>query len=140
MKSTTTKLMITAAALAFATGVASAQTLQADIPFAFRAGDKVMAPGTYQVKANEARQYVIISNYETKQSVIVLAIAQNTPPANWTAKGEAVMSFECGASRCELTKLWNGLGYNALAFRRHEAGRYEQAFVTEIRLARVNGD
>ena len=45
MTSLTTKLTIAAAAL-FAAGAASAQTLKADIPFAFQSGSKVMAAGT----------------------------------------------------------------------------------------------
>ncbi len=50
MKKLTTKLMIAAAALVVAAGAASAQTMKAEIPFAFRAGDKVMAAGTYRVE------------------------------------------------------------------------------------------
>src|SRR6516225_3285372 len=53
MKSMTTKLMMTAGALAIATGIASAQQYRADIPFAFRAGDRVLAAGTYVVRVKE---------------------------------------------------------------------------------------
>ena len=45
MKSMTTKFIMAAAALAIATGVATAQTYRVDIPFAFRAGDHVMSRG-----------------------------------------------------------------------------------------------
>ncbi|HTS60477.1 MAG TPA: hypothetical protein VMH28_00560 [Candidatus Acidoferrales bacterium] len=136
MKSTT-KLMITAAVLTIATGVASAQSLRAEIPFAFRAGDKVMAPGTYQVTTSAQRQYVIISNFENKQSVVVLAAGKATPPKAWEAAGNPMMTFEC-ASRCELTRLWTGPGYDALGFHRHGAAPTEQALVTEIRLSRAS--
>src|ERR1019366_1957819 len=49
MKELTTKLMIAAAALMIAAGAASAQAMKVEIPFEFRAGNHVMAPGTYSV-------------------------------------------------------------------------------------------
>jgi len=139
MKSTT-KLMITAAALAIATSVASAQTLKADIPFAFRAGNKVMAPGTYYVKANEAQHYTVVSNYDSKSAVILMAGALSTPTKAWTAKGDPVITFDCVSGSCELTRLWTATGRPVMAFPSHNRGGEYRASVQEIRLVRVNGD
>ena len=52
MKSSTIRTMIAAAALAVAAGTASAQTYKAEIPVSFRAADKLMLPGSYEVKVN----------------------------------------------------------------------------------------
>ena len=138
MKSTT-KWLVTAAALAIATGVASAQALQAEIPFAFRAGDKMMAAGTYNVKSLEGQRYLILSNFEARQSVILLPNSLETPAKATAKRGEPVMVFECG-SRCELIKVWTGSGYPEVALRRHAPSGGETASLMEIRLVRVNGD
>ena len=137
MKSMTMKLMISAASLAIVGSVASAQTLRAEIPFAFRAGDKVMAPGTYYVKASDTRQYVVLANYETKDAAVVMAGTRSTPSRNWAAAGEARMAFECDPARCELSRIWTGPGEDALTFRRHGSSAAERATVSEIRLMRA---
>jgi hypothetical protein len=137
MQSMTTKLMITAASLAIAGGVASAQTLRAEIPFAFRAGDKVMAPGTYYVKASDTRQYVVLANYETKDAAVVMAGTRSTPSKNWVAAGQARMAFQCGLDRCELSRIWTGPGEDALTFRGHGSGAPERASITEVRMTRA---
>ena len=65
MKTTTTKLTIAAAFLALATGIASAQTLKADIPFAFRAGAKMMPAGEYTVDTlSSSVGMVALKNYD----------------------------------------------------------------------------
>jgi len=138
MKSTT-KWLVTAAALAIVTGVASAQALQAEIPFAFRAGDKVMAAGTYRVEARDAQHFLILSNFESRQSAILLPNWLETPAKAVASRGEPVMVFEC-ASRCELVKVWTGYGAPTIAFRRHAPSGGETASLMEIRLVRVNGD
>lgn len=140
MKSMTTKWMITAAALAIASGVASAQTLKADIPFAFRAGEKVMAPGNYTIRVSSEHHYLVISNYETKQHSMLPTGVPGDPNKAWAAKGEPVMSFECGVGRCELTRLWTGPGTSALSFGHRSLGRDENASVIEVRLSKANAD
>jgi hypothetical protein len=140
MKSMTAKMMITAAALAIASGVASAQTLKAEIPFAFRAGEKVMAPGNYTVRISSEHRYLVISNYETKQHSMLPTGIPGDPNKAWAAKGEPVMSFECGTSRCELTRLWSGPGTPALSFAHRSLGRDEKASIIEVRLSKTNAD
>ena len=137
MKSLTSKLMITAAAVVVATSVASAQSLNADIPFAFRAGGKVMAPGSYRVTAVGATHYVIFSNYEAKDSVIAMPTALGDAPK--TASNPA-LTFECGSGPCELVRLWTASGYPAMKFAHGKSGSTERAALIDIRLVRTNGD
>jgi hypothetical protein len=139
MKSMTTKLMITAAALAIATGAATAQ-MKAEIPFAFRAGEKVMAPGVYTVRVDSGYHFLVISSYETKQSTTLLTGVLNDPNKEWAAKGKPVLAFECGISRCELSRLWTGPGKSAMTFPHRTLGRDEHASIIEVRLSKVNGD
>ena len=140
MKSMTTKLMIAAAALAMATGAATAQTLKAEIPFAFRAGEKVMAPGAYTIRVYAHHGYLVISNYQTKQNNALLTSPATDPRKEWVTKGNPVMVFECGIGRCELSGLWTGPGDPAMAFPHRNLGRDERASAIEIRLTKVNSD
>ena len=140
MKSLTTKLMITAAAVAIATSVASAQSLKAEIPFAFRAGGKVMAPGSYAVTTDASRHYVVLSNYDAKDSAIAMPASLANAPKNWAADGNPMLAFACGAGPCELAQLWTASGYPAMKFAHGKSGSVEQASLTEIRLVKTNGD
>ena len=141
MKSMTTKLMMTAAALAIATAVAPAQTFKAEIPFAFQAGGKAMAAGTYVVRASyHQSQTVVLVNYKAKQSAILMPGPMTDPAKAWTAKGDPVLSFECGVGRCALARLWTGSDEPVMTFPHRGPGRDEHASYTEIRLTKANGD
>ena len=140
MKSMTTKLMMTAAALAIATAV-PAQTFKAEIPFAFQAGGKTMAAGTYVVRASyHQSQTVVLANYKAKQSAILMPGPMTDPAKAWTAKGDPVLSFECGVGRCALARLWTGSDEPVMTFPHRGPGRDEHASYTEIRLTKANGD
>jgi hypothetical protein len=128
--------MIATALLALATGVASAQALQANIPFAFRVGNKVMAPGTYRVQVSSGPRLVILSNYEAKATAILAPTSTGDPSKEWKAAGAPMLSFDCGASRCELNRLWTG-DAPALNFMHRNRGPEQRAVVTEIRLVRA---
>ena len=133
MKSMTTKLMIAAAALAIATSVASAQQYRADIPFAFRAGDKVMAPGHYTISVESNRARVTVSTLDAKSRLFV--------PTNLGRRSAAdaapTLAFECQAGRCNLASLSTGGGNDTLTFPRPRAARNEIASATEIRLVHL---
>jgi hypothetical protein len=140
MKSMTTKLLITAAALAIATGVASAQQYRADIPFAFRAGGKMMAPGSYTIQVRESATYMVfLHNYEARQGV-VLVPGSHEDGRKDPADGNPSLTFVCGSSRCSLARMWTGPASPALTFPQPRLGKEEQASATEIRLVKVNGD
>ena len=141
MKSMTTRLMMTAAALAIATAIAPAQTFKAEIPFAFQAGGKTMAPGTYTVHVDYYRlKSAIFSNFESRSNAMVLMAATSDPAKDWTVKGDPVLSFECSVGRCALARLWTGSAEPAMTFPHRGPGRDEHASYTEVRLTKANGD
>jgi hypothetical protein len=113
MKNVMTKLMIAAAAFVAVAGTASAQTLEAKIPFAFRASSKVFTAGTYSVQMTRtatAGQMLIISNPDGKHDLLTLAYPSGEAKRAWRSTGDAVLSFQCGVSRCILTDIWTGAG------------------------------
>jgi hypothetical protein len=136
----TTKLMLTAA-LTIATGVASAETFKVEIPFAFQAGGKTMAAGTYMVNLNSTGyNRVSFANYDTRRSIILLPGYYTAPAKAWVAKGDPVLSFDCGVGRCALARLWTGSAEPAMTFPHPSLGRDVAASLTDIRLVKVNGD
>ena len=141
MKTTTTRLMIATALLALATGVASAQTLKADIPFAFRAGSKLMGPGRYTVRlTSREHTMVILANYASKESAMVLAGGPTAAPKEWTNSGDPVLAFECAAGRCALSQIYTGFSDAVLPVPHAKPAGGEQASVTLIHMSRANGD
>jgi hypothetical protein len=115
MTNFTKNLMVAAAALVVAAGVASAQTLKADIPFAFQVGNKALAAGTYTVDQPTAGSEVYRVRNE-KDGAIVLARTRQDPSKDWKAEGTPKMAFRCGAARCALVGLWDGTGRPAYTF------------------------
>ncbi|HLK70276.1 MAG TPA: hypothetical protein VKU19_42895 [Bryobacteraceae bacterium] len=109
MKSSTTRWMIAAAALAVAAGSASAQTYKANIPMAFRAGNTVLAPGSYLIRSvKNATPTFSVFNLETRRSVLLVANANADAPKGWREGGDPKLSFICGGEACTLQTLWSG--------------------------------
>jgi len=105
------RLMVAAATLVVAAGVASAETLKADIPFAFRVGGATMSPGTYQVKvANSGTATSVLSLYsaDTRQSAIAVPIATHDVSSAVANANRPVIAFECAGNRCSLQYVWDG--------------------------------
>jgi hypothetical protein len=112
--------MMSAAAVLIATaGAVWAQsTLKAEVPFAFQVGSNVMEPGTIRVQVmggNTGNRALLVNNYATKRSYIVLPKSVGDAPKNWIASGEAKLGFDCTSGTCVLAKVWNGQG-NAYDF------------------------
>ena len=128
MKNLTTKLMFAAAALV-AAGAASAQTMKADIPFAFQAGGKVMAAGTYRVDLKGQAGLVTILGTAREGAVIVTPITHIERKEN-TAK----LVFVCGRGPCSLAQAWPGYSEDGLLFRTPKLDRNEEASLTVIHL------
>ncbi len=128
MKSLTTKLMIAAAALV-AAGAASAQTMTADIPFAFQAGGKVMAAGTYRVDLGGPAATVIIRDARGKNVVIARTVT-HIDRKEETAK----LVFSCGRGSCSLVQAWPGYSEPGLAFKAPVLNRNEEASLVVIHL------
>ena len=132
--------MIATAALAVVAGSASAQTLKADIPMSFRVGDKLMAPGAYQIRmvTGATREAIYVHNLGTHNSAVLLPGSKSDTPKTWRQDGSARVTFECLGSKCTLRRLWNGedaFAYDFPALK--PAGDIEARQTTVITLAMV---
>jgi hypothetical protein len=67
MQSSTINLMLATAALMVASTVASAEDLKIQIPFAFQASGKVMAPGTYILRGSQDESHFMLSNVQSAE-------------------------------------------------------------------------
>ena len=145
MKKLTTNLMIATAALLVAAGAASAQiqaTMTAQIPFEFRAGNQVMAPGTYQVDGLASQTSVPLfrlTNVHQRRSIALLAQAEDAPRKG-SALGRPNLVFACTSGRCALAQLWSGSKSYAYAFSRRNLGKGEEAYLREIPLQPGKGE
>jgi hypothetical protein len=140
MKSMTTKMMLAAAALVVATGVATAQQYRADIPFAFHAGGKTLAAGTYELKMTAANQWmVVITNRDTLKSSLALPTTRDDGRDNPPPGGAPTLTFVCGSTRCSLVKVWSGPSNPALNFPQPRISKDERASTT-VRTVKMNGD
>jgi hypothetical protein len=122
----TTKLMIAAAALV-AAGAASAQTMKADIPFAFQASGKVMAAGAYEVDLRATAGTVTMRSWD-KGGVVAMPIARRGG-----AVREPKLVFACVRGTCSLSQIWHGSG-TGLVFRTPKSDPREQASLAVIPL------
>jgi len=115
MKTSTSRLMIAAAALAVASGSAMAQSLKADIPFSFRAANANLAAGTYVITTNysSGRSTLIVHSADTGAGGI---LAQYVLAGSASKSGMAKLTFECAGRDCVLRELSKGDGSDALVF------------------------
>jgi hypothetical protein len=139
MKSLTMKLTMAAAALAALVGVSSAQTSRAEIPFAFRAGGAVMAPGTYHITEANSGKVFQLMNTTAGNGMLLLKPPANSPPKAWLADGNPRLVFECGRGRCALVEIWNGQE-KTYKFPRPKLGRDEEARRVEVTMKAVTAD
>jgi hypothetical protein len=139
-----TKMMIAAAAFVAVAGMASAETLEANIPFAFRAGGKVLPAGTYRIRAeygNSGRPILFVSGRERGQQAIAVPFADGYPKMEWAAAGNAMLSFQCGIGRCALGEVWMGSpGTPTYRLTVPKLGRDESRQVAEIVMHAAKAD
>lgn len=143
MKNLTMKMMFAAATLVAAAGVASAQTLEANVPFAFRANGQVFAPGTYRVHLNRTpsgSSLISIRGTDPHKQVLTSSYPDGPAKAAWQQAGKAVLSFECGVSRCQLTKLWMGSDGPTLRIPAPSLGKDAPAHIAEVSMHLVKGE
>jgi len=136
-------IMIAAATVIVAAGTASAQTLKAEIPFTFRAGGKVMPAGTYQLRRLEglgAKTMFRFDSADGQNAVLLAPQAAADPAKAWAESGRPVLSFECGVSRCALTRLWTGSAAPAYVLPRPKLGRDEPVRVAVIAMRAEVGE
>jgi hypothetical protein len=127
-------LIFAAASLVTAGAVsAQAQVVKADIPFAFRAGGKVMPAGTYRVDLGGPGGTVMIQDARW-HGVVALPI-DRIESKDVTAR----LVFECSGGSCSLVEAWPG-GYTlGRAFSAPKGKRNEEAELAVVRL-RPNAD
>ena len=138
-----TKCMTTAAAVLLVTvGAASAQSLmKAEVPFAFSVGNKVMEPGTIQVRlvsTSTGNGALIVNNYDTKHGYVVLPKSIGDAPKQWISSGRAKLGFDCTSGVCVLARVWTGSGH-AYEFQGPKA-RSGEMLLTEIVMKPDKGD
>jgi len=142
MKKLTTKLMIATAALVVAAGAASAQTMTAAIPFEFRAGGRVMEPGTYRIYSSRLSGVPIfrLLNVNLGESATLLGQVPVDPKKAWQAEGNPKLAFACTSGSCALAELWEGSGSHAYTFHGPKLGKDETAVLREIPMQRGKGE
>lgn len=109
MKTTTMRWIMAAAALAVAAGSASAQTFKANIPIAFEAAGKTMAPGSYEIKPSAlANSNYFVYNRTDNDAIIIIGGVSRDAPKAWVAEGSPRVTFECLDGRCSLKSIYTG--------------------------------
>jgi hypothetical protein len=138
-----TRMMIAAAALVVSAGVASAQSMKAEIPFTFRAGDKIMTAGTYLVTPTRHLSGAVsfrVLKTDNENRVLLLALPGEDPKAEWKATGQAVLTFQCVASNCALAGVWTGIDHPAYRFPHPRMDRNEPTHIATVVLEVQKGD
>jgi hypothetical protein len=142
MTSFTKRIMIAAAGVVIAAASASAQTLKAEIPFAFRAGGAVMQPGVYRVDVQQGATgpSFRISNLASHQTALLLPGASDEPHKAWVASGKPVLSFECTTSRCALAGIWPSYASRSYAIPHAKMSRDEVASIETVVMRPSKGE
>jgi len=139
MKNFIKKSLIAAAAMTVAAGIASAQSLKVEIPFSFRAGQTMMAPGTYQLRANSNTLHtaaIQIRRYGHGGGIMMLANAGDVAK-QWVAAGVPKVEFSCIEGRCTLAKVWDGTSHDAMEVRPATRDLQENASLSVITLSAI---
>ncbi len=111
MKRTAMHMTLAVAAFALAAGTVSAQTMKAEIPFAFRVGNQVMQPGEYRVRLvsnSSSSPLLSLANFDAGRTVLLMATNRNAEPMKG---GLPKLSFSCGEGPCTITGVSMGRGY-----------------------------
>ena len=98
-----------AVAAAFAPTTSHAQTTtKAEVPFAFQAGDRTMAPGKYEIRRlqiGNGNEQLIQESGTTNRMYLRAKFAEQD-----LSGGEARLVFHCYNHDCFLAQVWNGYG------------------------------
>jgi hypothetical protein len=116
--------------------------MNASIPFEFRVGDRVMAPGTYQInnlRSATATSLFQLSNVKSGGSMVLLALAPVDPRKEWIA-GQGKLRFTCIGGSCVLSELWSGSESQGYAFHGPKLGQGEIAVLREIPMQPGKGE
>ncbi len=143
MKKLTTRLMIATAALVVAAGAASAQVMNASIPFEFHAGGRVMEAGTYRIELSDwtGTRVIWFSNFYSGKQATVLGQVRVDPEKAWIASREGKLAFQCTSGSCVLAEIYAGSGRDyAYKVPRPKLGTGETAVLREIPMHAGKGE
>src|SRR5262249_49158333 len=128
-----TNSLLAAIAILATAGIASAQTtLKAEIPFAFQAGNTMMAPGSYQIFQYSTGVPTVRMRNHSENKTVLLLPQLGDAPKDWLKFGVPKISFECVDGNCSLAQIWTGSGREALQIHRHRARPNDNARVNII--------
>ena len=119
MKRFTINMTLAVAALTLAAGTVSAQTMKAEIPFAFRVGGQVMQPGSYRVSilsGTSSTRIVRLTGDNVVRTTLASETSYSDVPSAWTVEASPKLRFACDDGPCTLTSLFVGTG-SPLEFR-----------------------
>jgi hypothetical protein len=116
--------------------------MTARIPFEFRAGNRVMEPGTYRVESSRlsGAPVVRLQNPHSGRQALLLAQVPVDPEKAWIAEGNPKLAFACSSGRCALAEIWAGSGSYAYTFHRPKLGKDEDAYLRVIPMQRDKGE
>ena len=83
---------------------------------------------------------IAIRGTDPHKQVLTSSYPDGPAKAAWQEAGKAVLSFECGVSRCQLTKLWMGSGDLTWRVPAPSLGRDEPARITEVPMHLLKGE
>ena len=103
-------MTLAVAALTFAAGTVSAQTIMtAEIPFAFHVGKQLMQPGQYRVQrvaSPAGNSAFALHNEASHRTLLALPTNQSAPSKLWKLDPRPKLSFRCSeAGGCQLAQL-----------------------------------
>jgi len=133
--------MFAAATLVALAGSASAQSLKAEIPFAFRAGAVLMQPGNYDVSARQGASSMmfVLHNRDTGQSVMLFRNGTRDASKARIAAGRPTLAFRCVGTNCSLSELWIGERESSV-FTTPKGASGDPVRAAEIRLTAAKAD
>jgi hypothetical protein len=133
--------MFAAATLVAVAGSSSAQVLNAEIPFAFRAGAVLMQPGSYQVKTDRTGAIfkVYVQQRDTNASIVLINFVLEKPSKAWVKAGQPKLGFDCSTARCALTEMWTGAAASSYRFFGPRRGS-EPLHLTEVGMTPAKAD
>jgi len=143
MKKLTMKMMIAAATLVAAAGVASAKGMEANVPFTFRANGQVFAPGIYRIymhRTGSGNTLINIRGTDLHKQVLTPTYPDGEAKAAWQSAGKAVLAFQCGVSHCSLTKIWAGEGGPVFRVPAPGLGNDEPTRVAEVAMYPIKSE
>ena len=111
MKNLTTNMIIAAAALMVTAGMATAQTIKAEVPFSFKANGVAMPAGQYQLARLtpvSGSNIIRVSNPDAHRSILASPIVKN----DWARHGDPKLTFECSGAACALLSVDAGEGHS----------------------------